>query len=120
MGGFEPIGYIDDHTLAKKLGQLAVSAKGAIFYHQNPENLGEVYQQARWIGKSEYKNRKIKNEMIMRIISIIRYSPPLTLVNGIFKSIKFLMPQFLIFKIVYDFGIEISLIGSFFGEQKYK
>lgn len=120
VGGFEPIGYIDDHTLAKKLGTLAVSAKGAIFYHKNPENLMEVYKQARWIGKSEYKNRKIQNENIMRIAAIVRYSLPLTLLIGLLKSVKYFMPQFLIFKIVYDFGIEISLIGSFFGEQKYK
>lgn len=120
VGGFEPVGYIDDHTLSKKLETLAVSAPNAIFYHRNPDNLLEVFKQARWIGKSEYKNRKIKNEMIMRLISIIRYSPPFTLINGVLKSVRFLVPQFLIFKIIYDLGIEISLVGSFFGEQKYR
>ncbi len=120
VGGFEAIGYIDDHTLAKKLGTLAVSAPNAIFYHKNPENLREIFKQARWIGKSEYKNRKIKNEIIMKVISLIRYSLPLTLINGIFKSVIYMMPQFILFKMIYDLGIEISLIGSFFDEQRYR
>lgn len=120
VGGFEPLGYIDDHSLAKKLGQLAISAKDAIFYHKNPDTLWEVYQQARWIGKSEYRNRRVKNEQLMRILAMIRYSPPLSLLNGIIKSVRFMIPQFLIFKIVYDIAIEVSLVRSFFGEQKYR
>ncbi|MDO8619128.1 MAG: glycosyltransferase family 2 protein [Candidatus Daviesbacteria bacterium] len=120
VGGFEPIGYIDDHTLAKKLSVLAISAPGAIFYHRNPENLLEVYKQARWIGKSEYKNRKVKNEFLMRIIAIIRFSLVFSLLVGVFKSVRFTLPQFLIFKFVYDLGIEISLVKSFMGEQVNK
>ena len=56
-GGFSPIGYIDDYTLAEKLGVKAVVAPNAVFYHRNPETLTEVFKQARWIGKSEYKRR---------------------------------------------------------------
>lgn len=120
VGGFEPIGYIDDHTLSRKLGVQAVSAKGAIFFHNNPENLKEVYNQARWIGKSEYKFRKIKNELLMKIFSMIRYSFPVSIFWGVIFSIKFFLPQFLLFKIIYDLAIEISLIKSFIGEKTYK
>ena len=119
-GGFKPIGYIDDYTISEKLGIQATATPGAIFYHQNPENLLEVFKQARWIGKSEYKRRKIKNENVMRLVTMVRYSVPLSLINGLYKSIKFKLPYFLIFKLIYDLAIEISLIGSFFGEQKYK
>ncbi len=119
-GGFRPIGYVDDYTISESLGILAKAAPGAIFYHQNPGNLTEIYKQARWIGKSEYKNRKIKNEQIMRIFSIIRYSLPCSLLKGVLESVKNGLPQYLIFKVVYDLAIEISLIGSFFGEQSYK
>lgn len=119
-GGFEPIGYIDDYTISKKLNKKAVFAPGAIFYHKNPQTLKEVFIQARWIGKSEYKNRKIKNENLMRIISIVRYSPFFSLINGIFKSFELNDFRFLIFKFIYDFGIEISLIRSYFKEQVNK
>lgn len=119
-GGFTNIGYIDDYTLSEKLGILATAAPGAIFYHRNPETLAEVYSQARWIGKSEYKRRKIKNEFLMKWIAIIRYPLPFSLIRGMLGSAKNELPQYLIFKLVYDLAIEISLIGSFFGEQPYK
>lgn len=120
VGGFDLVGYIDDHTLSKKLEVMAISAPGAIFYHHNPDTLSEVYKQARWIGKSEFKNRKIKNETIMKIVSIIRYSLPFTIIKGVINAIKYQIPEYLIFKFVFDTAIEISLIRSFFGEQKYK
>lgn len=119
-GGFESIGYVDDHTLADKLGTLASIAPGAIFYHHNPDSLGEIFKQARWIGKSEFKRRKIKNENLMRLVTIIRYSFPLSLLYGIYQTIKCNLLSFLIFKVVYDLAIEISVIKSFWGEQRYK
>lgn len=120
VGGFKPIGYIDDHTLAEKLGIKAQVAPDAIFYHQNPDNLQEIYKQARWIGKSEFKRRKISNELIMKLITMIRYSLLLSILNGVIGTIRFSLPQYILFKIIYDLGIEISLFNSFFGEQKYK
>ncbi len=120
VGGFEPIGYIDDHTLSEKLGYLATAVSGANFYHKNPSSLTEVFKQARWIGKSEYKNRKIKNESLMRIAAVVRYSIPFSLTNGIVKSIRYGIFEFLLFKIIYDLAIEISLVNSFYKEQKYR
>lgn len=119
-GGFKPIGYIDDYTLSESLGVEAVSAPGAYLYHNNPDNLAEVFQQARWIGKSEYMRRKIQNEQTMKMVSLIRYSLPMTLFKGLTGAIKYRRWRYLIFKIVYDFGVELSLIGSLFNEQKYK
>ena len=120
VDGFSPIGYVDDYTLSEKLGVQAMVAKGAIFYHKNPENLFEIFKQARWIGKSEYKRKKIKNEDLMRMVALIRFSLPFSLIHGIIGAIKYELPQYVIFKIIYDFAIEISLIGSFLGEQPNK
>ena len=120
VGGFTAIGYIDDHTLSEKLGVMAKVAPGAVFFHLNPASLGEIYHQARWIGKSEFKRRKVKDENLMRLLAMIRYSLPLSIINGAYKAIIFGSPQFLIFKIVYDLAVEVSLIRSFFAEQKYR
>lgn len=120
VGGFESIGYIDDFTLSEKLGYKAQYSPGAIFYHTNPGSIIEVFNQARWIGKSEFKRRKIENENIMRIIALFRYSFPFSLFKGFYISLKESLPQFLFFKIIYDFAIEISLVRSFFGEHRYK
>lgn len=119
-GGFKPIGYIDDHTLADQLGVLATAATAAFFYHQNPSSLEEVFRQARWIGKSEYKRRKIKIELVMKIISLIRYNPFFSLVNGLAGSVRLGSLNYLIFKLTYDLAVEISLLGSFLGEQANK
>lgn len=119
-GGFTKIGYIDDYTLAEKLGAQAIAAPGAIFYHRNPDNLKEIFIQARWIGKSVYEKRKIRNAGFMRLISLIRFSLPLSIWFGFYNFLKFGLPQYLIFKIVYDLGVEISLLKSFLGEQKYR
>lgn len=119
-GGFRPIGYIDDYTISQSLGEEAVVAPGAIFYHRNPENLAEIWQQARWVGKSEYKNRKIKNEFLMKLIVMIRYSLPFSLIGGTIKAVSFNLPFFILFKIIYDLAIEISVIESFFTKKLYK
>ena len=118
--GFSPVGYIDDYTISEKLGVKAIAAPNAVFYHRNPGSLGEIFKQARWIGKSEYKRRKIKQEQIMRLVSLIRYSLPLTLILSCIRVLQYRLPEYFLFKIIYDFAIEVSLIKSFFGEQKYK
>ncbi|MBI2309943.1 glycosyltransferase family 2 protein [Candidatus Collierbacteria bacterium] len=54
-GGFdENKGYNDDWSLSEKLGIKATEAK-AKFFHYNPQNLAEVFIQARWAGKRKYK-----------------------------------------------------------------
>lgn len=119
-GGFQPIGYIDDYTVSESLGVEATAVLGAIFYHRNPESFSEVFNQARWIGKSEYKRRKVKNEFIMKLLSLVRFSLPLSLSFGIKKSIERKLPFFVIFRLVYDFAIEVSLIQSLFSNNLYK
>jgi len=50
-GGFNTsLGYFDDGTLASKIGKAKVVE--AVFYHNNPESLQEIFKQDRWIGKS--------------------------------------------------------------------
>ena len=116
VGGFDPkAGYMDDWTLSKKLGYQAVSAPGAIFYHQNPESLGEIFRQARWIGKRPYKLGIVGD-----FVSLIRSSFPFSIIIGIFKSILSGNFAFLIFKPVYDFGIFMGVIEKLFGGKLAK
>ena len=51
VGGYAEVGYGEDMTLAPKLGTLAVAAPGAICWHYNPDSLGEIFENARWIGR---------------------------------------------------------------------
>jgi glycosyltransferase involved in cell wall biosynthesis len=54
-GGFdEARGYTDDWSLSEKLGYRATTTK-AVYYHDNPASLREVFWQAKWAAKRKYK-----------------------------------------------------------------
>lgn len=113
VGGFDTnIGYTDDWTLAKKLGMQAQAVSGATYYHNNPSSLREVWVQARWIGHNEYIAR--------HLVSLFAYSIPVSLSMGIVKSIRHKTLQFLVFKIVYDLAVLVSVVESFFRKRVYK
>lgn len=104
VGGFDSVGYNDDWTLAKKLDIQAVNAPGAIFFHQNPDTLTEVWQQASWIGKRKYK---------LRLVALARASLPMSILIGLIKSIYYKNLYFIIFKMIFDLAISISILKSF-------
>lgn len=127
VGGFDTTGeYTDDWSLSRKLGVQSTAAGGAIYYHSNPSSLVEIWHQARWIGKNEF----ISGNFVRKLRSLIWYSLPVSLVIGFFKSIvkSQVLAQrslgavgsFVIFKLLYDLAIWISVTKSFFGEKKAK
>jgi glycosyltransferase involved in cell wall biosynthesis len=117
VGGFDATGeYTDDWSLSRKLALKSTLAKGALYYHSNPDNLKEVAKQASWIGKNEF----ISGSLIRKIRSLVFYSPPISLTIGIFKSATNQTYQFLVFKLIYDFAIWLSVIQTFFSNKKSK
>ncbi len=117
VGGFSTSGeYTDDWSLSRKLGVLSTAAPGAVYFHENPANLMEVYKQARWIGKSEF----ISGNFIRKIRSIILFNPIISLIIALIKSILNLNPNFFVFKIVYDVAVFKSVISSFWESSKAK
>ncbi len=116
VGGFDDIGYTDTWSLFRKLEYRPSLVEGAICYHHNPDNLAEVYRQTRWVGKNEFKTCTLKR----RVFNIIRYNIISSLIIGLFKAIKKQEPRFVFFKIVYDWGIFVSVLKAFLGERKSK
>ena len=117
VGGFETSGqYTDDWSLSKKLGKKSTVVSGAIYYHSNPDNLLEIWKQARWIGKNEF----ISGDLLRRTKSLFFYSLPMSFAVGLFKSVININFYFLFFKLIYDSAIFISVTRSFFGETKAK
>jgi glycosyltransferase involved in cell wall biosynthesis len=104
VGGFEDTGYTDTWTLSQKLGYQPVATQ-ALCYHYNPSTLKEVFEQARWVAK-----RKYKLGILGKVIALSRANPVFSLINGLIKSFMKKEPGFVIFKIVYDFGIIIGLL----------
>lgn len=106
VGGFDSQkGYMDDKSLSEKVGIKSAIAPGSKCYHYNPESLREVFLSSRWIGRS--------SQFPKNFTSFLRYS----LLNSIrigFRNVLLRKQTiaFLIFKIVYDWGM---LTGIFFG-----
>lgn len=115
VNGFDATGYTDDWTLSSKLGYPAKAAPGAVFEHENPSSLGEVFKQAKWIGKRQYKMG-----IIGKLVALTRSSLPVSLIVGTWKSLINLNPAFLIFKVVYDFGSFLGAFTSLFGGTSAK
>ncbi len=112
VSGFAKGGYTDDYTLGKKLGYQAMVVKGARFYHKNPASFQEVFSQARWTGKREYKLGKVGAWLVL-----IRYSLPFTLGLGLWGAIRFHEPKFILFKLVYNTAMTIGILEyNFFGK----
>lgn len=116
VGGFDNIGYTDDWTLSRKLGYRAEKASGAICYHKNPEDLKDVYDQARWIGKNEFLSGSFRR----KIISFVRYNNLVQAFRGLYLSVKHKEPRFIVFNLVYYTAIYLSVLKSISGESKYK
>lgn len=119
VGGFSKGGYTDDYTLSEKLGYKAVAAdnaifypkdkkfdrKGAIFYHKNPDSLGEIFNHAKWVSKREYKLG-----LLGTIFALLRASIPISIIIAFLKLFKITNFQFVIFKLAYDLGIFVGIL----------
>ena len=105
VGGFDDTGYTDTWTLAKKLGYKPHVVEGAIYYHNNPDNLIEVFTQAKWVAKRSYKL-----SVIGLVGSLIRASLPISFFIGVYKAAKYFEIRFLVFKMIYDLGSMIGIL----------
>lgn len=106
VGGFDDIGYTDSWTLFQKL-KLRPTLTHATCFHKNPSSLIEVFSHARWIAKRPYKLGYLGN-----VLALIRSSLPISIVVGIYKSTLNFLPQFIIFKIIYDLGRFIGIVSA--------
>jgi len=104
--GFSPGGYSDDYSLSDKLGYKAINAPNSIFFHNNPQSLSEVFRQAKWASKRNYKFGALGV-----VLGLIRYTPPITFIVSLFKFLIKKEPRFLLFKVVYDFAAFWGIIG---------
>lgn len=104
VGGYSNLGYGEDKSVLEKIGKpLAMVAPGAVCYHSNPTSISEVFICARWIGRGEgFKSNLFKALLIYSFFNSLR--------NGIGGSIKNKKPAYLIFKLVYDFGVLLGIL----------
>lgn len=97
VGGYDDMGYSEDHSLSRKLGRLAVHAPGAICYHNNPATLKDVYLSARWFGRGDQIGKDWR--------TIVRHTLPVSLKTGLTRGMRRRTVYYPVFQIVYDFGV---------------
>jgi glycosyltransferase involved in cell wall biosynthesis len=105
-GGYDDMGYSEDHSLSRKLGRPAVHAPGAICYHSNPGSLKDVYLSARWFGRGDQIERDFR--------TLVRHTLPFSLKNGIVRAIRRRNPYYPFFQVVYDLGILAGILQRAF------
>lgn len=105
VGGFDDVGYTDTWTLHKKLGYRPHAVSGAKYYHANPQSLGEVFNQAKWVAKREYKYGRLG-----MVFTLLKSFLPISLLIGVVKATRNNEYNFITFKIIYDIGIFTGLV----------
>lgn len=103
-GGYDPkVGYMDDQSLAK-YGIFSKPVMNAVCYHYNPETLLEVYFSARWIGRAPETKLTFRNLARYSIFNSIRI-----IIRKLIRGAPF---EFIIFKLIFDFGILSGLLSN--------
>jgi len=101
VGGYDDMGYSEDHSLSRKLGRPALHAPGAVCYHKNPASLRDVYLSARWFGRGDQIRRDFA--------TVLRHSPPFSIKNGLVRSVLRRSIHYPVFQMVYDFGVLVGM-----------
>jgi len=101
------LGYQDDKFFNVASKQQVLAVDSALCFHFNPDTLKDVFFSARWIGRSPSLKRNFRN--------VMKYSFFNSLRNITFSLKKKAPLRFIIFKIVFDFGI---LLGILFKNNK--
>ncbi len=102
VGGFDDIGYLDDQTLAPKLGVRARWVPEARCAHYNPETLREVFAAGAWAAHSIL--------VLHGGRALGRYAPPAVLVRALRAAGRRSRPALAVYDGVYQTGVFWGLL----------
>lgn len=102
VGGFDDIGYMDDQTLAAKLGRKARWVVEARCRHYNVESLGEVVELGRWGAHSimHLHGRK----------ALRSFLPPLIAWHALREGVRHASPAMTAYTAAYEWGVFSGLL----------
>ena len=110
-GGYDDVGYGEDMTLAPKLHASAIAVPGALMRHRHPDSLSEIWGNARWVGRGV---RIRETPGVAR-----RYSPWRSLRRGIAGARVLRRPRYVLFALIYDFGVLSSYLETRLGRRRH-
>ncbi len=111
VGGFDDVGYGEDMTLSPKLGAMAMAVPGAVMAHRNPDSLGEIWENARWVG------RGVAFRTVPHVA--LRYAPWRSFRRGVLGARQLGMPRFALFALTYDTGVLTGYLQSKWGDPHH-
>ena len=115
VNGFDPNqGYTDDWSLSEKLGYQAVATK-AKYYHSNPDTLKDIFTQARWRAKRQYKLG-----FLGAVCRLFLHSFPFSLINGLWGAIRYQLPIYFFFKIILDLASSLGILEFYLFKKTSK
>jgi GT2 family glycosyltransferase len=103
VGGYEDVGYGEDHTISEKARILAQPAPNAVCYHHNPDTLSEVFGQACWYGKGQQVGKGWK--------MMLWCMPPVAMVGSLRRAVRTRTLAFVIYTVVYRLGVLAGIIS---------
>lgn len=101
-GGYDDMGYGEDQSLYRKLGEKSLAAPGAVCYHFNPASAKEVFYSARWYGRGDQLTRTLGN--------LLRHTLPFSIYLGLKKGLHRKSPGFVLFNILFDLGVLCGMV----------
>jgi len=95
VGGFDDIGYLDDQTLAPKLGCRALWIREAICSHYNVESLAEVAALGRWASVALAREKGVEAKR--------RFLPPVIALRALLNTVR-LGPAMAAYRCAWEWG----------------
>lgn len=103
VGGFDEVGHGEDVAIGRKLGRPAVRAIGADCWHHEPEDLGDIFRSARWLGSGV----RIRE----RPGAWREHVPWRAVRSGIRLSRQHHDPSLLVYRVVWSSGVLVGWFG---------
>lgn len=112
VGGFDDTGFIDDQSLAPKLGRNAVFVAAASCRHHNPDQLSEVYATGRWNAKSMLH---LHGPRIL-----LNFFPLFVPFRALLDGIKYRSFAMFVYSLVWGFGVTAGAWRFQLGLEKHR
>ena len=113
VNGFNTDGDINDDNIREKIAFEPALVNSAICFHNNPGSIKEVFKHSVWTGKSKDNQKYILWQVIVHLL-------PFSIIRSILPMIKFRVKEYVIYKIISDFGLITGCIEGMYSKKYYE
>lgn len=111
VGGYDDVGYGEDLTVARKLGEDALVAPGAVCFHHHPASPREIFGNGRWVGRGT-AIRSLRNPWW-------DHSLPRVMLIAFRQVLAGRTPWVVPARVVYHLGVLLGLAETTFAPERH-